>query len=62
MSPTPIPSQYQLRAELESAVLGLLPAGGESEELAERTVRDRYLVGVLAPSRARECRRQARRR
>lgn len=54
MTPTnPIPSQYQLRAELEKMVLGDLlgPAGGESEELTERTVRDRYLVGVLAPSR-----------
>jgi hypothetical protein len=49
-----LPSQHQLRAELESYVLGDLlgPAGGESEELTERTVRDRYLVGVLAPSRA----------
>ena len=46
-------SQHQLRAELETMVLGDLlgPAGGESEELTERTVRDRYLVGVLAPSR-----------
>lgn len=55
MTPTnPMPSQYQLRAELEGMVLGDLlgPAGGESEELTERTVRDRYLVGVLAPSRA----------
>ena len=52
-STNPIPSQYQLRAELEAMVLGDLlgPAGGESEELTERTVRDRYLVGVLAPSR-----------
>ena len=35
-------------------VLGDLlgPAGGEKEELTERTVRDRYLVGVLAPSRS----------
>jgi hypothetical protein len=35
-------------------VLGDLlgPAGGEGEELTERTVRDRYLVGVLAPSRS----------
>ena len=34
-------------------VLGDLlgPAGGENEELTERTVRDRYLVGVFAPSR-----------
>lgn len=48
------PSQHQLRAELEAMVLGDLlgPAGDESEELTERTVRDRYLVGVLAPSRS----------
>ena len=52
--PNTVPSQYQLRSELESMVLGDLlgPAGGESEELTERTVRDRYLVGVLAPSRS----------
>lgn len=43
-----------MRAELEAMVLGDLlgPAQGESEELTERTVRDRYLVGVLAPSRS----------
>ncbi|MEJ7637266.1 MAG: hypothetical protein WKF75_04560, partial [Singulisphaera sp.] len=43
-----------LRAELEAMVLGDLlgPAGGQDEELTERTVRDRYLVGVLAPSRS----------
>jgi len=48
------PSPHQLRAELEAMVLGDLlgPAGGEGEELTERTVRDRYLVGVLAPSRS----------
>jgi hypothetical protein len=53
---TAIPSQHQLRAELESMVIGDLlgPAGGENEELIERTVRDRYLVGVLAPSRQAE--------
>ena len=47
------PSQTQLRAELEQMVIGDLlgPSGGESEELTERSVRDRYLVGVLAPSR-----------
>ena len=47
-------SQHQLRAELEKMVLGDLlgPAGGEGEELTERTVRDRYLVGVMAPSRS----------
>ncbi|MFO0905843.1 MAG: hypothetical protein U0939_22740 [Pirellulales bacterium] len=47
------PTQHQIRAELEAMVLGDLlgPAGGESEELVERSVRERYLVGVLAPSR-----------
>ena len=52
--PTPIPSQHQLRAELEAMVVGDLlgPAGGAEEELTERNVRDRYLVGVLAPSRS----------
>jgi hypothetical protein len=51
---TSIPSQHQIRAELEAMVLGDLlgPAGGEGEEITERTVRDRYLVGVLAPSRS----------
>ena len=49
-----LPSQHHLRAELETMVLSDLlgPAGGEKEELTERTVRDRYLVGVLAPSRS----------
>ncbi|MEX1028172.1 MAG: helicase, partial [Candidatus Paceibacterota bacterium] len=48
------PSSAEIRAELEAMVVGDLlgPAGGESEELTERTVRDRYIVGVLAPSRA----------
>src|SRR4051794_23960698 len=47
-------SPHLLRAKLEAMVLGDLlgPAGGETEELTERTVRDRYLVGVLAPSRS----------
>ena len=46
-------SQHQLRAELESMVIKDLlgPAGGDSEEITERTVRDRYLVGILSPSR-----------
>jgi len=41
----------KLREELERMVIGDLlgPAGGSSEELDERNVRDRYLVGVLAP-------------
>ena len=53
MSTVAIPSQHQLRAELEAMVLGDLlgPAGGDNEELTERSARDRYLVGVLAPSR-----------
>jgi hypothetical protein len=38
------------------------PAGGEDEELTERTVRDRYLVSVLAPPPLRSCRREASRR
>ena len=48
---TSLPSQHQIRAELETMVLADLlgPAGGEGEEPTERTVRDRYLVGVLAP-------------
>jgi hypothetical protein len=46
-------SDMQLRAKLEEMVIGDLlgPAGGEGEELVERNVRDRYLVGVLAPAR-----------
>jgi len=45
-------SDMQLRAKLEEMVIGDLlgPAGGENEELFERNVRDRYLVGVLAPA------------
>lgn len=47
------PSPSQLRSELLQAVLlDLLgPAGGPEEELDERNVRDRYLVGMLAPKR-----------
>src|SRR4051794_2558368 len=47
----PIPSAGQLRALLEEMVVGDLlgPAGGPDEELTERNVRHRYLVGVLAP-------------
>lgn len=46
-------SQYHLRAQLESMVIKDLlgPAGGDHEEITERTVRDRYLLGILAPSR-----------
>jgi len=40
------PPLAEIRAELEAMVIGDLlgPAGGESEELTERTVRDRYMV------------------
>jgi hypothetical protein len=45
------PTFRELRTKLEDMVIGDLfgPAGGEDEELVERNVRDRYLVGVLAP-------------
>jgi hypothetical protein len=48
---SPAPSPVQLRAMLEAMVVGDLlgPAAGPEEELTERNVRDRYLVGVLAP-------------
>jgi hypothetical protein len=46
-----VPSPRELRAELEQIVIRDLlgPAGGPAEELDERSVRDRYLVGMLAP-------------
>jgi hypothetical protein len=49
----PTPSPTQIRSELVQAVLlDLLgPAHGPEEELDERNVRDRYLVGTLAPRR-----------
>ncbi len=45
------PTPYQIRAELEQAVLDDLlgPAGGAEEEVDEDSVSDRYLVGLLAP-------------
>jgi hypothetical protein len=47
------PSSMKIREELEQMVLSDLlgPAGGESEEITEQSVRDRYLVGMLAPKR-----------
>jgi len=47
-----IPSSMQIRAELEELVLKDLlgPAGGDAEEITEQSVRDRYLVGMLAPT------------
>ena len=47
------PTPADLRRELEQLVVGDLlgPAGGENETLPGRTrVRDRYLVGMLAPA------------
>ena len=46
-----IPSPLQLRAELDKLVRQDLlgPAGGEREEIEERNVRGRYVVGMLAP-------------
>ncbi len=46
------PSDLELRSRLiDLAMNDLLgPAGGEREEIGERNVRDRYLVGVLAPA------------
>ena len=45
------PTPYQIRAELEQAILNDLlgPAGGSEEEVDEDSVSDRYLVGLLAP-------------
>jgi len=45
------PSSNAIRDELKKLVLADLlgPAGGPQEEVAEARVRDRYLVGMLAP-------------
>ncbi len=49
------PTDYEIRAKLEKAILNDLlgPAGGEEEELDEDNVSDRYLVGLLAPQQRR---------
>src|SRR5271166_379643 len=49
----PVPSSTQLRAMLEEMVLSDLlgPVGGPEEEIDEQSVRDRYIVGMLAPKR-----------
>ncbi len=46
-----IPAAMQLRTELESIVRRDLlgPAGGPEEEVDERVVRGRYILGLLAP-------------
>ncbi len=48
------PPARDIRAELHAMIVRDLigPAGGPEEELVERNVRERYLVGVLAPSNA----------
>jgi hypothetical protein len=48
-----IPSPTRIREELEQMVLKDLlgPVGGPEEEIGEQSVRDRYLVGMLAPKR-----------
>jgi hypothetical protein len=48
-----IPSPTKIREELERMVLSDLlgPVGGPEEEISEQSVRDRYLVGMLAPKR-----------
>ncbi len=52
---TDVPSPEKLRAMLEERVVADLmgPAGGPDEEIVEGSVRDRYLVGMLAPRRVR---------
>ena len=48
-----LPSPTKIREELERMVLNDLlgPVGGPEEEIDEQSVRDRYLVGMLAPKR-----------
>ncbi|HEY6332475.1 MAG TPA: helicase, partial [Blastocatellia bacterium] len=48
-----IPPAVQIRQELEQMVLADLlgPANGPDEEITEDSVRDRYLIGMLAPKR-----------
>jgi len=45
------PSQYELRAQFEDMIVKELlgPAHGEEEEIEEDSLRDRYLIGLLAP-------------
>lgn len=51
MATSSVPSDRELRDRLHAMIRNELlgPAGGEREEVAEDTVRGRYLVGVLAP-------------
>jgi hypothetical protein len=55
-SPEPllrVPTPYELGEEMQRLVLADLlgPARGDEVEVDERNVRDRYLVGMLAPHR-----------
>ncbi|MEN6290806.1 MAG: hypothetical protein ABFD07_02160, partial [Methanobacterium sp.] len=45
------PSANQIRQELQDLILRDLlgPAGGEEETIDEPYVRDRYILGLLAP-------------
>ena len=47
----PKPTQVQIRQELQRLVLNDLlgPAGGKEEIIDELYVRDRYILGLLAP-------------
>ena len=49
------PSQRQIRDELERMLVADLlgPAGGPEEEVAERRVSERYVIGMVAPRRQR---------
>ena len=56
-----VPSPSELRSELEEMVIRELlgPAGGADEEVHEHLrVRDRYLVGMLAPATRARCRKR----
>src|SRR6266542_3315679 len=46
-----LPTPYAIRRRLEDMILGELlgPAGGSEEEVNERHIYERYLVGMLAP-------------
>ena len=50
MTPVRDPSPFELRREIIRLTMNELlgPAGGPEEEVAE-SVRDRYLLGMLAP-------------
>jgi hypothetical protein len=47
VAPSPVELRIQLLDIINRDLLG--PAGGPKEEVDERSVRDRYLTGILAP-------------